>query len=319
MSNPIPHPRWLSAALAGAALLAAGAASATQGDPAPASKINPTTDVSGVTVTAPQKPNPLVDPASQFVRQHLPASTFTEQYPRFHEAVCVRVIGLPAEFDAFVAKRIVEIAAQVHAPVAQDANCKPNVHVIFSNHPQAQLADIAKRKDILLGFYWNDNELKKMAAFTRTVGAWYVTATRDQFGENRLEIHDPTAWQNPRAGRAGSRLSNGMGAELEHSLIVVDAGKIADEKIGPVADYIAVLALAKWQGLERCNPAIPTILNLMADGCDADTAPEAATPADLALLTGLYAVETRESGSQQRMSIADRMEKELRKGIPGSN
>ena len=58
-----------------------------------------------------------------------------------------------------------------------------------------------------------------------------------------------------------------MSAEVVHSLIIADANKVADEKIGAVADYIAVLALARWQGLERCN-AIPTILNLMADGCD---------------------------------------------------
>ena len=44
-----------------------------------------------------------------------------------------------------------------------------------------------------------------------------------------------------------------MSTELVHSLILADANKVADEKIGAVADYVAVLALARWQGLERCN------------------------------------------------------------------
>lgn len=288
--------------LAAAVLLAAAPASATQSGPAPA----PSSNVSGVTVTAPLKPNSLVDPTNQFVRGHLPESTFSEQYPRFRDAVCVKVQGLPTEFDDFIAKRIVEVAAEVHAPIAKAARCAPNVRVIFTTQPQALLTDIAKRKDILLGFYWNDRDLKRLATFSRPIGAWYVTRTRDDSGRSKLEIHDPTDYLDPRVGRAGSRLSNGMSSELVHSLILADANKVSDAKIGTIADYVAVLALARWRGLERCN-STPTILNRMADGCDADTAPEAATPADLALLKGLYSVDPRESGSQQRATIASRM------------
>jgi hypothetical protein len=264
--------------------------------------------VSGVTVDAPKTADPLVDPAREFVRQRLPESTFSEQYPRFRDDVCVKVVGLPDEYDAFIARRIVEIAGQVHAPVAKAADCTPNVHVIITAEPQALLNDIAKRKDILLGFYWNEANLKRLAAFTRPVGAWYVTRTRGPTGESRLEIHDPTDHLNPRVGRAGSRLSNGMSTEVVHSLVIADANKVAGEKIEAVADYVAVLALARWRKLDRCS-GMPTILNLMADGCDADARPEAATPQDLALLTALYAVEARESGDQQRSTIASAVRK----------
>jgi hypothetical protein len=167
------------------------------------------------------------------------------------------------------------------------------------------LSDIAKRKDILLGFYWNNANLKRLATFTRPIGAWYVTLTRDASGRSRLEIHDPTAFLEPRAGRAGSRLSNGMSAEVVHSLILADANKVAGEKIDAIADYIAVLSLARWQGINRCN-SIPTILNLLADDCG-DKTPEGATGADLALLKALYSVDPRELGSQQRATIAARM------------
>jgi hypothetical protein len=292
-----------SAVLAAMAVFLAAPAWATQSGPAPA----PDATVSGVTVEAAKKPNPLVDPTTQFVREHLPQSTFSEQFPRFRDPICVRVTGLPQQFDNFIANRIAEIARQVQAPVADPANCSANIHVIFTPDPQALVSDIGKRKDILLGFYWNSANLKRLATFKGAVGAWYVTATRDQFGESRLEKHDPTDYLNPRVGRAGSRLSNGMSTELEHTLVVADANKVAGEKIDAIADYIAVLALAKWQGLERCN-ATPTILNLMAEGCAA-TAPEAATPQDLALLKGLYSVDPREAGSQQRATIASAMRK----------
>jgi hypothetical protein len=287
------------------ALAASAPGWAKQTEPTPAAGAP---SVSGVTVEAPKKVDPLVDPAREFVRQRLPETTFSDQYPRFRDDICVKVVGLPDEYDAFIAKRVGEIAAQVHAPVAKAGDCKANVNVIFTTEPQALVSDIANRKDILLGFYWNNAGLKRLAAFKPPVGAWYLTRTRDQYGESRLEIHDPTDYLNPRTGRAGSRLSNGMSAEVVHSLIIADASKVAGEKIESVADYVAVLALARWQKLDRCS-AMPTILNLMADGCDPETRPEAATPADLALLTGLYSTQARESGSQQRSTIASAIRK----------
>src|SRR5580704_10192232 len=96
--------------LAGAALLVAGPAFATQGDPTPSST------VSGVTVTA-ENPDPLADKTTEFVRERLPTSR-NEQYARFRDDICVKVLGLTPEFNAFVARRVVEIARQVHAPVA---------------------------------------------------------------------------------------------------------------------------------------------------------------------------------------------------------
>ena len=57
------------AILALAALLGAATASAKGTEPAP--KAAQAADLSGVTVTAGPKPTPLVDPTTQFVRQHL--------------------------------------------------------------------------------------------------------------------------------------------------------------------------------------------------------------------------------------------------------
>ncbi len=298
------------AGAAGAALMAAGPASATQAT-------NPaTSQVSGVTVTAPGKASPLVNPETQFVRGHL-AENRNQQYARFRDPVCVRVVGLPPEFDAFIAKRVVDLAKEVKAPVDASSTCTPNVNVVFSQKPQAQLDDIAKRRDILFGFHFVA-ETKRLSTFSRPVQAWYVTQTQDTTGKRVLELMDPHPYdpgegKSPAVmGKAGSRLGNDMSTELVHVLILADANKVADEKIGAIADYVAVLALARWNGLEKCN-SLPTILNLMADGCDADEIAEAATPTDLGLLEGLYSVDPRESGTLQRASIADRMSAESRK------
>ena len=279
----------------------AGPARASQ-PPTPTTAPAPT--VSGVTVTAPGKPDPLIDTTTQFVRQHLPENVFSDQYPRFRDEICVRVLGLPADFDAFVAARVIAIANEVHAPVAKTADCTPNVNVIFTATPQALVDDIYRRRDLLLGFRFH-SQVRRVTTFERPIQSWYLTRTRDDHGASFLEVENALVpWAERPAGRAGSRLSIGVSAEVVHTLILADASKVADAKIGPIADYIAVLALARWQHLERCNPQISTVLNLMADGCEAEDRPEAATPADLALLTGLYAVDPRENGSQQRASIA---------------
>ncbi|HEX5261880.1 MAG TPA: hypothetical protein VFW13_00020, partial [Phenylobacterium sp.] len=97
------------ASVAAAAFAAGLTAVAKQTEPPPANAAAPPSTVSGVTVTAPGKTNPLVDPTTQFVRQHLPESDITEQYPRFGLDICVKVVGLPQGFDDFVARRVVEM------------------------------------------------------------------------------------------------------------------------------------------------------------------------------------------------------------------
>jgi hypothetical protein len=305
------------AVLLAAIALSAGAASAHA--PPAAEPSAPSSSVSGVTVTAPEKPNPLVDKTTQFVRQRAPQNR-NDQYARFHDPICVKVMGLPAEFGAFIAKRVAGVARQVGAPVAASAACKPNVDVVFSAQPQAQLTDIAKRRDIMFGFQFKA-DAKQVATFSRPIQSWYLTRTVGTQGDSTLELNagpecisshapgsTPCDIKTPVMGKAGSRMGNDMSSELVHSLIIADANKVAGEKIDTVADYIAVLALSRWQKLESCS-GLPTILNLMADGCDASDRPEAATKADLALLKGLYAADPRESGNQQRAAIASAIRK----------
>ena len=140
-----------------------------------------------------------MDPTTQFVRERVPTSR-NEQYARFRDPVCVKVIGLPEQFDAFVAKRIVEVAREVHAPVAAADKCAPNVNVIFSPQPQAQLTDIAKRRDILFGFVL-PSEVKKVAAFSRPIQSWYLTRRVGTQGDSTLEISQGrNPWRSPARG-----------------------------------------------------------------------------------------------------------------------
>jgi len=311
----------LTAAAGAALLLGAGSAAANGGQPPTTRAANPN-DVSGVTVTAPQKPSPLVNLESQFVRSHVPENR-AGQLARFRDSICVHVVGLPPAYDAFIAKAVVKLAAEVRAPLDRSPKCQPNVNVIFTPDPQAQLDDITKRRELLLGFHWAA-QLKETATFSRPIQSWYLTRSVGTDGQSVLELNHGSVFMDGGAGggainiggsvtgRAGSRLGADMSSELVHSLILVDAGKVANLKIGAVADYIALLALSRWQGLERCN-SVHTILNLMADGC-AEDPPETVTASDVGLLKALYEVAPREFGTQQRMAIAERMTSEAKPG-----
>ena len=315
--------RVLLGAMAAAVLAAGvGVGAAKASAPATDPKASPA-NLSGVTVTAKKAP-PVVSAASEFVRQRMPASPSTGQYPRFREPICVAVQGMPDAFNAFVTKRIVKLAHDVNAPVSTYWACTPNVQVIFTDQPQRLLTNISRKREEVLGFHYQ-SQLKRLATFNRPIQSWYVTRTRDPRGRNFLDVSRQSVVGDINAqdaqfgggstlageglhGRAGSRLSAELSSDIAFALIIGDRNQVSNARIGPVADYIAFLALARWQGLEHCNAVVPTILNLMADACQEDP-PETVTAYDLSLLKALYLVNPRESGAQQRMEIADRIVK----------
>ena len=179
--------------------------------------------------------------------EHLPESTFRSSAALPRCAICVHVQGLPAEYGD-IAKRIIEIAAQVHAPVAAATDCKPNVHVIFHHRAPGAGRRPGEAQDILLGFCWNALNLKKLAAFNQQISPG-TSRTRPV----RRPARNPRSGGSPQSpGRPGrSRLSNGMSTEVVHSLIVADANR-SPAKIDAVAD-IAVPGL----GAGGRGPAVP--------------------------------------------------------------
>ena len=313
--------RWRGTSLAAVALLAAGAVTARAS--APAADPKSVASLPGVTVTAKKSP-PVVSSASEFVRQRMPASPSTGQYPRFREPICIAVQGMPDAFNSFIRDRVIKLAHEVNAPVSTFWGCTPNVQVIFTDQPQRLLTNIGRKREEVLGFHYQ-SQFKKLTTFDRPIQSWYVTRSRDPRGRNYLDVGHPALQGDidPKTamygggsalggdslhGTAGSRLGADLSSDIAFALIIGDRNQVSNAKIGPVADYIALLALARWQGLEHCNAAVPTILNLMADACQ-DDPPQTVTAYDLSLLKALYLVNPRETGSQQRMEIADRMVK----------
>jgi hypothetical protein len=108
------------------------------------------------------------------------------------------------------------------------------------------------------------------------------------------------------ANVTGNRVSDGVRSAFYHILIVADPGKLQDHGIGPLADYIALLALTQVNSLDGCKP-LPSIVNMLAKDCAAKT--EMLTRNDATYLRGLYRMSAdRQLLATQKGEIADNME-----------
>jgi hypothetical protein len=258
---------------------------------------------------------------------------FVESYPapaavsgkiaRWRIAACPVTVGLPKTMSAFVTARVKAVASRVGAPVA--AGCKPNIDIVFTFNPQRLMDQVRATSPFLLGYH-DDAQAERVAQVVHPVQAWYTTQTTDLIGHPTIDtkqihagvISIPTIFGNayvpeiPFTQVTGFRIGDGLSDELYHVIIVADLAAVGKEPIGPVADYIAMLALAQTGSFDACQP-MASIVNLMASGCDGRK-PDAITDFDLAYLRALYCIDPRGSAGAQRGDIASRMKKSLEGG-----
>jgi hypothetical protein len=111
----------------------------------------------------------------------------------------------------------------------------------------------------------------------------------------------------------GSLIPGRRVSSIMNVLIVADANKVAGQEIGPITDYIAMLALSEPRSLDDCN-TLPSILDLMSDGCNGREKPKGLTDSDIAYLKGLYVADLGATTNlTQKESIESGMKGEIGK------
>ncbi|TWB70781.1 hypothetical protein FBZ87_107165 [Nitrospirillum amazonense] len=232
-----------------------------------------------------------------FVRDHGKRAPYSDQIARWDRAVCPQVQNVPADISAFITTRIRAIAQAVGAPTSR-ASCKTNVDIFFTDQPQRLMDAVADKYPRLLGYHFV-HQAKALSQVTRPIQAWYVTSTSNGI---LTAIDDP--YQMSLGGGLGSRLSTGgLRPVLTHVLMVVNTDRILGLKLGAVADYLGVLALAQPKVLGQCGD-LPSILDLFAANCADDQKTATLSAADKAYLEGLYSMDPWETGVLQRSSIS---------------
>ena len=293
------------------AALAFSLSASAQEQTAPASGMT----VESVIVTAPKdRPEKQLD---DFIIAHAAPSPYLRKIARWKNGICPLTVGLSPELNMYVNQRILRVAVAVGAPLDSKEPCHPNIIVAATPQPQAVLDMVREKRPVLLGYHYTSRE-KQLATMTRTVQAWYSTATEDFYG-----IVQPDGGAYNMAAMdamqslglfsvhvSGSRVGDGLKSQFTTAMILVDSSKIGGQPIGPLADYIAMLALGQGQYYDECQP-VPTITNFTAPKCDSPMKPAGLTDIDMTYLRGLYHMSPGGSYMLERAHIAFAMKKEL--------
>jgi hypothetical protein len=275
-----------------------------------------------VTVIAPRPPTPeelAGESVHDFVRMHAAPASVTEQLARWSMDICPSTLGLSPAFNAFVSARILAIAAAVGAPHKDPEQCKgkENSFVIFANEPEKTLDMLAKRDPRILGYHYVA-QTQDIQTVKRPIQGWYVTVTRGANGGQTIDEVNPllplesnmlNKGKHP-AGLPGSRLTSYISSSIGHVVIIADLSKVVGQEIGPIADYIAMLALTQAFAPTQCS-TLPSIMDLMAPNCDDKQKPSAITAGDIAFLKGLYHANLEDVLTMERGQILEIMRRQF--------
>jgi hypothetical protein len=297
-----------------AALLALASAASAQ-TPPPASQ--PSTTVSGVTVQGQEKAAPTFH--DRFVQSLNFISSRGQpahlgQLARWASPVCPVTLGLSPEMNALVSERVKALDFKVGAPQARrPGRCKPNIEILFTDKPQALLDLVARKRNALLGFHYVA-QLRAVTRVTRPIQAWYLTETVGGGGGASLDAPGPVGRaasldvefsQSP-GGCAGSAFTECLSSDLVNVLVVADGNALAHSQIGPVADYIALIALAQFRTIDTCD-ALPTLLDMFTPACADRPAVDAPGAQDIGYLKALYNGNNALKVWMQKSLVAERM------------
>ena len=254
-----------------------------------------------------------------------------DKLARWERRICPVVVGQNPHVADFIRQRIKYVALAAGAPINAEPSCQPNIEVVFTTTPQALLDNVRQHAVDYLGYADSNAQLEKLAMVTRPVQAWYAIESSDLKGRRRVDsgvrfdngaamsspVGDITSDPNgnvfyqsqglqgiPAYAVTGDHIDDGLHAGFSHVLIVVDSSKLAGQKIVPLSDYIAMLALTQLSSLDACQQ-LPSVVNSLAADCDHST--DGLTQYDLAYLEGVYRMRVGRKLIFQENDIASSM------------
>jgi len=297
--------RLLWRAAAGALLLAATSAAAAT-PPAPASP----SSQKEVVVTG-QAPKAVRERQLQAFVKRVPALNNGQALARWVTPVCPLVAGMTQEQGEYVLVRLIQVARAAGAPVIDDGNCTANVYIVATANPEGMVKAMVRRSPSIFA-RGGVEELRRFEQTPRPVRVWYnaeldrlTTSSDSPFEGMGLPKNIPVIHH-----AVPSRLVSNSPYALVSAIIVVDSARVAGTKVGAVADYLAMTALAQLRPDSDGGDA-PSILNLFTSP-QGSQPPDGLTAWDAAFLNALY--HTSLEDLQQASAIAAHMDRELSRG-----
>lgn len=307
--------------------------------------------VDPVTVRAAPDPATAKKMSQEFVKSYSGVSPAIDQLARWHTPICITVAGLSDDQAARVSGRIQEVAEGLGMK-ALPPGCRANIEVVFTDQAQAFMDKVAATKEENLGYY-HRREKDSLKTITRPVQAWYVTATVSgnpdtsslafatlttsvgaangtAGGPDGARVAVAPMSTNPKAEVADDpdntvpsgcadapAFTHCLSSHLRNVLIVVDTTRLKPgQTLGPLTDYLSMLAMAQTKSLDGCA-TLPSVIDLLGRSCLGRETPNGLTPADGAYLTSLYASDLEANKPLEVDEIATRMGAMLSGQRPG--
>jgi hypothetical protein len=224
--------------------------------------------------------------------------------------VCPLVSGLPRQDGEFILERLSAIARAARVPLGAE-QCRPNLYILLTPQPEDLLRGMEKRnRRFTFGFdisWRTDTPAGVVDEFIKTpraVRVWYNEQVRTPEGLPLACPPPPIPCTSPPS--EASRVLFQTVQTFSRVFVIVDRTRLHGVQLGQLADYVAMVGLAKLRPDARVGDA-PTILKLF-DGAP-QTAPAAMTDWDQTFLKALYATE--QSSRLQRGEIARAMVREI--------
>jgi hypothetical protein len=249
---------------------------------------------------------------------------------RWQDPICPLVTGLPRDMAEYVLLRLSEVARAAGAPIAGEHCHHPQLFIIVTKQPEAYLREQEKLHGAEVFGGAAPMLINEFIATPRPVRTWYDTVEQTPEGLPMMKMSFPGISETTLAPGAGggsvvvpvqpndpqSMLANPW-SQASHLVlnvvwaikkvyVVVDPTRFKGVKLGQLADYISMAALAQIK-LDPRLDGDPSILALF------DKAPEAAsaglTDWDQAFLKSFYSSEQK--SVEARSSIAHSMVREI--------
>jgi hypothetical protein len=261
----------------------------------------------------PSEPTPAGDPGQEIVVrartdaevdrfvQSLTENQRERQIARWNDPICPRVIGLDPAHASFVVGRIAAVARSLRINVAS-GRCHGNIVIVVAGDADDFTAALVRRYPRLFrGARDNLATPGEIARLLQPRPVRWIAASATGNSEGAPIVEDINR------PSIRSRLTQSTMENATLAFIIVDANKLQGLVWSQLADYLALVALAR-PAMDASYDAA-TMLSIFQLRDAGGQGPRQLTSWDRSLLRGLYTTNASTNAARQRASIAAQMQR----------
>lgn len=213
---------------------------------------------------------------------------------RWNRPICVGVVNLRNPVGQYVIDRISDLARELDVE-AGEPGCRPNILIVATSDGAALASAIVEDRPRNFDLRHNGTDagsraFRNFRTGDQPVRWWQISMPIDSdTGQRAVRLPGDISLQGrPSAPSinvySATRLRTQIRDDMVRSIIIVDVDRLGGADVVQLGDYLALVALAQVDP-EADTAAYPTILNLFTDPA---AAPAGLTDWDRSYLTALY-------------------------------